>query len=231
MKNIRLFYLFLGICILLLNACAKKCPADINIGSINLSSSTMAFLPKAQRVEKLIFKNNKGDELVFNNQNPEWSNRTPLDVEVLCERGDFLDKTVQTVFYDTESYHLYYKTKDEKYSISIDLQLNNDNFTGDRKDTVFYETFAVSSYGTGPKSDNGVVSILPNLRGNGTKISQERKDASNINRFVSDTTFDNHTLKNIWITPEGNQRNIFIFYSKIQGIEAIILNGEIWWRA
>jgi hypothetical protein len=210
--------------------CAKRCPADINLGKLNLSQPTISFLPTTQRTETMQFSDNNGAILTFKNQNPDWAKRTKLDVEVLCDRGDFLDKTTQTAFFNTESYHLYYRSTDEQYSIGIDLQLHNDNFTGARKDTVLYETFAVSMYGVGPKSPNGVISILTDIHGNENKIEKARQDASTIARFVADTTIAGRNLKNVYVTPNGQNRNIFLFYTKAKGLEAFWVDEKIWFR-
>lgn len=211
-----------------LYSCAKRCPADIKIGSLNLSSKTTTFLPKIQRVEMMEFKDKNGNTLAFKNQNPDWAKNVKLDVETLCERGEFLDRTVQTAYFDTQSFHLYYQSTDNAYSIGIDLQLNNDNFTGSRKDTVLYETFAVSMYGTGPKSPNGVVSVLSDIHGNQSKIDIARQNASNVYRFVADTTLNGRAMKNVYITPEGQNRNIFLFYTREEGLEAFVTEGNIW---
>lgn len=210
-------------------SCAKRCPADIKISTLNLSEKTTSFLPKTQRVEKMEFKDKDGNVLTFQNQNPNWADFSKLDVETLCERGEFLDKTVQTAYFETQAFHLYYRSTNDLYSIGIDLQLNNDNFTGNRKDTVLYETFAVSMYGTGPKSANGVVAVLSDIHGNQAKIDIARQNASNIYRFVADTTLNGRNLKNVYITPEGQNRNIFIFYSKTGGLEAFMTEDKKVW--
>lgn len=211
-------------------SCAIKCPKDVEIGKLNLSASTLAFLPIAQKTQQMTFKNNLDSTLIFNNQNTNQDQRTEMIVEILCERGDFLDKTMQTVFYNTESYHYYYRSTNDLYSIAIDLQFNNNNYTGNRNDTLFYETFAVSSYGTGTKSSNGVVSVLTNMRGNNNSLSEGIVQSTNINRFVADTTFDGHQLSNVWVTPQGYERDIFIYYSQTKGVEAITLDDTTWWR-
>lgn len=210
-------------------SCAKRCPADIKISSLNLSSKTTSYLPKTQRVETMDFKDKDGNILTFKNQNPDWAKRSQLDVETLCERGDFLDKTVQTAYFDTEAYHFYYRSTDGIYSIGIDLQLNNDNFTGSRKDTVLYETFAVSMFGTGPKSANGAINILTDSHGNEAKIDAAKQNALNIYRFIADTTLNGQKLKNIYVTPEGQNRNIFLFYSKEKGLEAFVNENNVVW--
>jgi hypothetical protein len=211
-------------------SCAIKCPKDVEIGKLNLSANTLAFLPAAQKTQQMTFKNNLDSTLIFNNQNTNQDQRTEMIVEILCERGGFLDKTMQTVFYNTESHHYYYRSTNDLYSIAVDLQFNNNNYTGNRNDTLFYETFAVSSYGTGPKSSNGVVSVLTNMRGNDNNLSEGIVQSTNINRFVADTTFDGHQLSNVWVTPQGSERDIFIYYSQIKGVEAITLDDTTWWR-
>ena len=68
------------------------------------------------------------------------------------------------------------------------------------------------------------------MRGNDNNLSEGIVQSTNINRFVADTTFDGHQLSNVWVTPQGNERDIFIYYSQTKGVEAITLDDITWWR-
>jgi hypothetical protein len=68
------------------------------------------------------------------------------------------------------------------------------------------------------------------MRGNDNNLSEGIVQSTNINRFVADTTFDGHQLSNVWVTPQGSERDIFIYYSQIKGVEAITLDDTTWWR-
>lgn len=231
MEKLKILQCFaLTLCFFIMFGCGSRCPDDVNLGKLYLSSNTKSYLPAKMKVKEFIFEDNTGAQLIFTSQDKNDFSSNKIDVETLCEKGSYLDKVVQTAYYDTEGYHQYFYVNNGNYTLNVDAQLNNAADYGSRTDTVFYDYFAMSIYGTGPKSPNGVLSFMSDQRGNDAKIGESNKNAVNIFRYTQDTTIDNRTLKNIYYTPQGNYRNIFIYYSKERGIEALEIEDKLWWR-
>jgi hypothetical protein len=227
--KLRLFYFGL---IVLLVRCARPCPADIKLGDLNLSAATRAFVPAGQRVDQLVFTNAAGQKLTFtNNSGSAQAKRFQLNVETLCQRGDFLDKTAQTAYFNAESYHLYYQSGSPNYTLSVGAQPENAGTYGSRSDTVFYEVFSASGQRLDAPTQVGSLRLLPSERGNGAKIPEQTRVNNTEFRFVADTSILGKNIKNTWVTADNGKHSFFIFYTKELGIEAFTTkNGEQWVR-
>jgi hypothetical protein len=211
--------------------CARRCPADIKLGEINLLPASKSFLPTALQVEEMTFKNAMNEKLVFKNNNPDWKKRVPQNIETLCERGDYLDKTSQVSYLDGESYHFYYNTPNQDYTIEINLTHSNIGTYGALADTIFYETFTVYGQRITEPTQVGGTTILTSLRGNDAKVTPAFIAGMDNFVFVPDTTLLGQPIQNVWVTPKGKNWTLFMFYSKEKGIEGFTTeNGEVWLR-
>jgi hypothetical protein len=211
--------------------CARPCPADIKLGELNLSTASKSFFPAALQVQEMTFKNATGEKLTFKNNNPDWNKRTQLDVETLCQRGDFLDRTAQSSFFAGESYHLNFDTPNKDYTIEINLTHSNIGTYGKLADTIFYETFTAYGQRLTAPTQVGGTTVLTSLRGNDAKVTPAFIAGVDNFVFVADTTLLGQAIQNVWVTPKGKNWTLFMFYSKEKGIEGFTTeNGEVWLR-
>ncbi|MEY3239801.1 MAG: hypothetical protein RIR11_1239 [Bacteroidota bacterium] len=215
---------------LLFAQCARPCPKDIEIGVISIGSTTKTFLPAAQETKTMTFKNSDGTQLVFQSTFFKGDHTYDLPVETLCERGDFLDKTSQTVFFVVKSKRWEYETADKNYTLSLDLNLNPIGEYGDRKDTVFYEQVAVWGQKINNPTRVGRISILSDERGNAAKITDLQRQNANFYQIIADTTLNGRQIKNAYVPVNDGTQSLFIFYTKAKGIEAFTTDTEVWTR-
>jgi hypothetical protein len=219
---------------LLLQFCARPCPKDIKIGTLDFSGSTEAWLPANQQVESMTFKNTAGTTLTFTNANTGWKNkRTQLPIETLCERGDYLDKTTQISYYDVEAVNLYYQAPNNTsptHTLEVSARFSNAGPYGVRSDTAFYESVSVSGQFLGTTPRVGGISLLSNERGNSAKIPQFEYQGQRF-RMIADTTVGGRNLKDVW-TNAGTEatQTFFVFYTKLKGVEAFVYDSEVWLR-
>jgi predicted pyridoxine 5'-phosphate oxidase superfamily flavin-nucleotide-binding protein len=213
----------------LLAQCARKCPDDINLGDLNLHASTLAFLPDAQKVQKMTFTNTNGQQISFNNVS-DGEKRFQFDIETLCDRGDFLDRTVQTAYFNAQTFHYYYNADNGAYTLAVDVQPNNAGPYGKRQDTLFYESFAAWGQKLTTPVRVGSVSVLSDERGNTAKLSADVRTQNNRYRFLSDTVIGGQVLSNVYLNARDSTQSLFVFYSKARGIEAFTTDTEVWVR-
>jgi hypothetical protein len=228
MQSFKIVFLFVAVFFF---QCARRCPKDISLGEINLSTATKSFFPPALQVQEMTFKNAANEKLTFKNTDTDWNKRSNRDVETLCERGDFLDKTVQTNYLSSESYHLYFDTPNKDYTIEINIGLSNIGTYGKVADTIFYETFTAYGQRLTAPTQVGGTTVLTSLRGNEDKVTPAFIAGVDNYVFVADTTLLGQPIKNVWVTPIGKNWTLFMFYSKEKGIEGFTTeNGEVWLR-
>ena len=220
----------LTILALLFIQCARPCPKDIEIGTITIGSTTNAFLPASQATKTMTFKNSDGTQLVFQSTFANGSHTYNLPVETLCERGDFLDKTSQTVFFVVQSKRWEYETSDKNYTLSVDIDLDQIGQYGDRKDTIFYEKVAVWGQKINNPTRVGRIAILSDERGNSAKITDVQRQNANFYQIIADTTLNGRQIKNAYVPVNDGSQSLFIFYTKANGIEAFTTDTETWTR-
>ena len=220
----------LTILALLFIQCARPCPKDIEIGTITIGSTTNAFLPASQATKTMTFKNSDGTQLVFQSTFANGSHTYNLPVETLCERGDFLDKTSQTVFFVVQSKRWEYETSDKNYTLSVDLDLDQIGQYGNRKDTIFYEKVAVWGQKINNPTRVGRIAILSDERGNSAKITDVQRQNANFYQIIADTTLNGRQIKNAYVPVNDGSQSLFIFYTKANGIEAFTTDTETWTR-
>jgi hypothetical protein len=210
--------------------CARPCPKDIEIGAIMIGSTTKAFLPASQETKTMTFKNSDGAQLVFQSTFFNGNYTYNLPVETLCERGEFLDKTSQTVFFVVQSERWEYETNDKNYTLSLDLDLDAIGQYGNRKDTVFYEKVAVWGQKINNPTRVGRIAILSDERGNSAKITDLQRQNANLYQIIADTTLNGRKIKNAYVPVNDGSQSLFIFYTKANGIEAFTTDTEVWTR-
>jgi hypothetical protein len=228
----KLFPLIFSVLIMgcILQSCARKCPADIKIGTLDLSAATEGWLPDAQKVDKMTFTNTAGEKIIFNNTSAPGNKRFQMDIEVLCQRGDYLDKTTQTSYFDAESYHFYYANSDQSYTLAIDMQVNSSSTTGKLADTLFYENFACWGQKLSTPTATGGINTLTDDHNNGTKLPNFVRENSLDFRFVADTIVAGKTLQNVYYNATIGDEIFTVFYTKTKGIEGFSVGGVVWWK-
>ncbi len=221
-------YIFF-VLITLAYSCARPCPKDIKLDEVFLTQqSNSEYLPTEDPKDILIFENSSGQELQFTDQNPKWKTTYRIEVETLCERGDFLDKTTQTKYIDAPGYHAYYVSKDQLYTLAIDASVQNAGQYGNVSDTILYDFFSVWGQKIGTPAFTGGASKVTSDRGNGNRLP-EFVFANDNMVMIADTTIEGRSFKNIFTHPQSDILNFRIFYSREKGIEAFLLNnGEFW---
>lgn len=209
--------------------CAIPCPPDKKEGTLNFSADTRSFLPEKQKVNEMTFENTDGRQLVFVNNNPDWNKRAKIGVEILCERGDFLDKTVQSAYYDVESVHLFYvngTSTEQHYNINIDLVFEHIG-NGTKADTAFFETVTVWGQRLLNPIATGGSMLSMNTRGNDSRIPAFHK--TNQSHFVADTIIANRRIQNAFVALDTVDK-FKVFYTKQNGVEAFTTPIEAWIR-
>ncbi len=212
--------------------CAKPCPVDINLGDLKLDPSSVAFIPTVQQVKTIKFRNGTGQKMEFTNASiGEGLKFFELPVETLCQRGDFVDKTAQTVFFKADQYNIYYQSDNLQYTLSLNLQPENAGEYGLRNDTIFYEVLGMAGQKIPAPAQVGSMHILTSERGNTAKISDNIRQNNNQYELLPDTTILGRNIKNAYVTPKNGQHTLFIFYTKLNGFEAFTTaGGEQWVR-
>lgn len=216
--------------ILLCVSCDKPCPRSIKIGEVFFSEPTMVLLPENEPTRSLIFENEAGENLVFSNQNQVWQNVFQIDVETICEEGEFPGKNIQTHYFSAPVFQAIYKTADQEYSLNLQFVMRNVGVYGNKNDTILYEEFSVwgQKYGSDPFI--GGFTLLTDTRGNDLKIPDEIQNNQNW-RFLGDTILNNKPLYSLYTNVVTQTRNLYIFYRVQNGLEAFTLtNGEVWTR-
>ncbi|MBK8621228.1 MAG: hypothetical protein IPN79_05565 [Saprospiraceae bacterium] len=210
-------------------SCARPCPKDIKLDEVFFTQKTSeGYLPKEDPKDVLIFQNSSGVELRFTNQNPKWNTTYRIEVETLCERGDFLDRTTQTKYIDAPGHHAYYVSTDQMYTLAIDASVQNAGQYGNVSDTILYDFFSVWGQKIGTPAFTGGASKVTSDRGNGNRLP-EFVFANDNMVMIADTTIEGRSFKNIFTHPYSDILNYRIFYSREKGIEAFLLNnGEFW---
>ncbi len=217
------------LCAFLLIKCTIPCPPDKKIGTLNFSDETKTFFPVSQQVNDMVFENIKGEQLIFKNRNPQWNKRGKHDVETLCEKGGFLDNTVQSAYYDTESINLSYingTNTHQQYNLDIQIGFNHLG-NGSKDENAFFETVNIwGQYLLNPTASGGSY-IVTNTRGNDGQIPNFYKYKRS--RMIADTVIINQRIKNAFITPDSTDK-LIIFYTQEKGIEAFTTPQEAWVR-
>jgi hypothetical protein len=221
---------FLGVLITFLS-CAIPCPRDKKIGSIQFSTETSSFIPSASNFNLLTFVNEKGETLTFNTTNSEVVTNQKIPVSTLCERGDFLDKTVQIEYLEAPSVNLFYQSNPEKFTLAIDIVIDGHMPNKGIQDTALIERVTVWAQKIGVDSKSGAISIITSNRGN-----DKHKDLQNtLNQplqyaIVKDTTILQRKIINAYYNP-SKYEGITIYYTKENNIEAFVTDdGEMWVR-
>ncbi len=212
------------------SSCARRCPDDIDLGNVNLSTASLDFLPASQKTATMTFVNAGGQTLVFNASAGGGESRFPYSVETLCERGDFLDKTVQTADFQAQAFHYDFKTTGNTYTMNIDLMPQNTGTYGSRNDTIFYETFAVWGQKLTDPTRVGSLTVLTHERGNDNKISATLRENTNHYQIVADTVLLGRHIQQAFVPANDGKQALFIFYTKTNGIEAFTTDTEVWVR-
>ena len=224
------FLLISAAAVLLFSFCARRCPDDIDLGNVDLQNSSLAFLPASQKTETMTFGNIDGQKLVFKATAGSGESRFPYSVETLCERGDFLDKTVQTANYNAQAFHYDFKTVDNNYTLNIDLMPQSAGTYGNRNDTIFYETFAAWGQKLTEPTRVGSFSILTHERGNEALLSETLRNNTNHYQIIADTVLLGRHIQNAYVPANDGKQALFIFYTKSGGIEAFTTDAEVWVR-
>ena len=211
-------------------SCARRCPADINLGNVDMQNTTLGFLPASQKTNTMTFTNSAGEKLVFKAQQGSGESRFPYSVETLCERGDFLDKTVQTVDFNAQAIHYDFRSDNGSHTLNIDLMPQSAGPYGNRNDTIFYETFSVWGQKLTEPTRVGSLTVLTDERGNTTKISDTVRDNTNHFQIVADTMLNGRHITNAYVPANDGKQTLFIFYTKANGVEAFTTDTEVWVR-
>ncbi len=224
MKTIILF-----ISITLLTACARPCPKDIKVGDLAFTNETQEFLSVFRNVSTLEFVNEKKEILSLIERPGHRSDEGAIPIEVLCEAGDFLDKTTQIRFFKTAHFSRSFASTNDDFEVNVTASIDNDNELGGL-DTILYESFTlwgqiISLSGTGR------FSLLSSDRGSNEKLKDFVKLQHSNYLFVADTIIQGTRFLNIFMRKHNNDNStINIIYSKSKGIECIITPSDMWLR-
>lgn len=233
--NFKIIMIMLKYCIcvfgVLLLSCAVPCPKNKKVGSVQFSAETESFVPNSSDFKILTFVNEKGETLTFTTMNSSVKTSRKIPVKTLCERGDFLDKTVQIEYLDAPTVNLFYQTSPEKFTLAIDVAFDGHMPNTGIQDTAFIERVSVWAQKIGVDSKSGIMSVITSTRGN-----EKHKDLQNTlsqpvqYNIVKDTTILNRKIKIAYYNP-AQSNSINIFFSKENGIEAFSTDdGEVWVR-
>lgn len=209
-------------------SCAVPCPRDVKEGSIEFSASSKSFLPTAQSLTPITFVNEKGESLVFSAATTQIFDKTQLITEILCERGDFLDKTTQVKYIEAPSSHIWYTTPSGNYTLAIDVVIDGFDSSKTVNDTALVETATVWAQQIN-KGQNGSINKVTSYRGNKNNINfDSRFNAFDDYRIIADTTILNVKLKNV-IVNRNPSESMHLYYEEGNGIVAFTTrDGEVW---
>ncbi|MBK7524860.1 MAG: hypothetical protein IPI53_12085 [Saprospiraceae bacterium] len=211
-------------------SCARPCPKDIQVDEVFFQKSTSDLLPQGSVTTPIIFENATGDNLILKNQSSVWPSHYQIDVATLCERGDFLDKTVQTEYIKAPGYNMSYVSDDHQINLNMSFYIYNASSVQALKDTVLYEECSVWGQKSGEPVYTGGLSVITSTRGNDEKIPQYILNNQNV-RFIPDTLINGKVLQNVYTNYLIQNKNMSVFYTVKNGIEGFAFsNGETWLR-
>jgi len=209
-------------------SCAKPCPADIKVGDLKFSNSTNEFLKVFKDLDIMEFENEKQQTLVLREKISHRLDKSTLPIEVLCERGDFFDKTSQIKYFQTQFFIRSYSTLNDDFEINVNVSINNDNSLMGL-DTLIYESFSIWSQMISI-SGNGGFDLFPADRGGNDKLGDIVKSVHENHIYVADTTIAGHHFKNVYMNNFDKDAEIIVIYSKSKGIKCIMTPTDIWMR-
>jgi hypothetical protein len=223
-------YSILGVLLSILS-CAVPCPRDSKIGSVHFSAETLNFIPSDINFKSLTFVNEKGETLTFNTTNSSVVTNQQIPVSTLCERGDFLDKTVQIEYLEAPAVNLFYQSNPEKFTLAIDVVFAGHMPNTGIQDTALIEKVTVWSQKIGVDAKSGALSVITSTRGN-----EKHKDLQNtLNQplqyaIIKDTTIFQRKIKNAYYNPSKSE-GMTIYYTQENNIEAFVTDdNEVWVR-
>ncbi len=223
-KTLVYVFIFFG-----LGSCAVPCPRDKKAGEIALSAEARSFIPLGEHISPLTFVNADGVSKVFVSNPKDVDTKAKIPIEILCERGDFLDKTTQIQYIEVPSVHLFYTDNEQKYTLALDVSIKN---IGSKSlaDTVFVDDVSAWVQKLDGPSQNGSMSYCPSVRGRGNNVDVIRYLESVDFRIIADTTILGKRLTNVY-TNASPSENVRVFLSKGQNIQAFTTkDGEVWVR-
>jgi hypothetical protein len=212
-------------------SCATPCPRDIKVGSIQFDQATTEFIPTSTNFKVLTFTNDKGKILTFTTTASSVVTPSKIPVKVLCQKGDFIDKTSQVEYLDASSVNLWYATVPERYTLAVDIVIDGFNPNTGVLDTAFIEKLTVWGQRVTTPSKVGTMSIVTSSRGNDQhpeikKILNQPKEYA----IIKDTTILNRNMQNVYYNP-ASHNGMTIYFTKENGIEAFKTDdNEIWVR-
>lgn len=218
-------YLFAIACGLVLFGCARPCPKDIKEGSVNYSESTSSLIAAIDEGTSLRFENQSGKTKVLNLKYPNIHGFTKIPLEVLCQRGEFLDQSSQIRYLEAPTFYMTFSSADETVEIYFQAHIINDasDLNGD---TLLYESFAVWIQDINI-SAAGSLTYLSNDRGNSVDFSEYANSFKDGYAFVEDTTISGHHLKDVYYNLDHSS-DIRMFYSKEEGVVCFQTAFDTW---
>jgi hypothetical protein len=213
--------------VLFLKSCAVPCPLDIKAAKTEFTKETISWLPDEKDFKTQVFTSNKGRTITFKTEEINFIKRGKLDVEVLCSRGDFLDKTVQVRYIDIPQQGLFYAGSDQTYSLQYRATIANAGGNTGLKDTVLYENFEVWIQNSSTKAASGYLTVFPSLRGNdkSTSVKQEIKDRTDATLLKS-VVIGGKELNDVYVNSKLD--GLDIYYKRKVGVVAFKDGDEIW---
>lgn len=220
------FFVFLLLSIGL--SCARPCPTSIKQGEVGFSDATKDFVSIYNSLSFLEFENSHKEILRLNEKISHRWDIGQLPLDVLCERGDFIDKTSQITYLETDQLIRSYASIDDKLEFNVAASIANDN-PMQGLDTILYETFTVWMQDL-TLSASGNCQILTSSRGHEDKLSPYISEEFENFRFVPDTIIDGRHLSDLYINQVKTTSEIIIVYNKLRGVECFITSAERWMR-
>lgn len=214
MKNLTSYLLLLSS--LLFFTCRKNvCPPDEKVGSLDLTSTTLAFNPYIGS-EKLIFKNATGDSLTLESPDGKTIRRDNLCVEEICTEPKIKGNTT-CKYFASESHSLLFR--DNAQTILLDILLVSEVY---EKDTQkFYSILRL-----GFSIEN-----LINSAGTVTDVQFQgnfNPSETIINDFLvekNSVTLNDKTYNNVFAFEENPLK---YYYTKDQGLVGFQTPDAIW---
>lgn len=216
--------LFLSI---LLAGCALPCPKDKKQGTIDFTENTKTWVNPLEKLNKLTFEDNNNEKLELNLRYSDTNTNNKILLEVLCERGDFLDKTVQVRYIESPQFNLTFANNNSDFEFYISASIINDK-SELGQDTILYDNF-ISWAQDIKTSTSGAVSIVTSFRGSRTRFSQKVMDAEEEYMFADKIQLDGKLLENVYYNKQ-DKNGIQVFYSKEKGPLAIKVLNKVWHR-
>jgi hypothetical protein len=199
-------------------SCALPCPKNVKIGEVSFHPETQSFVPKQSNFKPLTFVSNNGKTVTFNTQTEKVLDRSSIQIETLCSRGDFLDKTTQISFVEAPAVNLWYTEPSDQFTLSINISLQN--LGQNAGDTILIENVSVWSQDIqNPRLGSGILSIVTNTRGNDDNESVKNFISNNNYRIIADTTIAGRNMKNVYTNRVYDVEGTYIYFTKDKGIE------------